>query len=94
MERLGGKHICGDYNSLGELWDGTYPAINFTVLQKTGERVELWLESENVYTLFHANKELSRTKTTKGGRVAYLRMIKKVRKEMLNCQLQGLVKQA
>lgn len=81
MERLGVKQVCGESNSIGELWDGTYPAINFTVLQKSGERIELWLEAENVYTLYHSNTELARTKTTKGGRMAYLRMIKKVRKE-------------
>jgi len=66
LKRQGIKQICGSLNHLGDLWDGTYPAMAYTILRRTGEEHQIWLESENEYTIFKGNTELARTKTKKG----------------------------
>lgn len=66
---------------LGEFWDGSYPVILSTVLQKDGSCFEVWLESENNYTLWHNNKQIGKAKTKRGRLTAYKTMVKKFRKE-------------
>jgi len=84
-ERLGVKQVCGCVNHFGgELWDGSYPAIVFTFLRRKIDSSpgynELWLEAENVYTVYHNNVELAMVKTVRGHAMAYKMLLKKIRR--------------
>lgn len=83
-ERLGVKQVCGSTNQLGELWDNTYPVLVASFLRKSeNEQLnELYLESKNVYSVWHNNKELARAKTTKGHGHAYKTILKKIAKSL------------
>ncbi|MHB8124630.1 MAG: hypothetical protein ACYDEJ_03135 [Desulfitobacteriaceae bacterium] len=83
-ERLGVKQVCGCANNFGgELWDGSYPALVYTFLRRKNDSSpgynELWLEAENVYTVYYNNAELARIQTTKGHAHAYKQLLKKIR---------------
>ena len=78
-KRQGVSQVCGQDNNTGSLWNGTYPAVVASSLTKEGGRNVVYLESENVYSLYRGDVEITRAKTIQGNAVAYKMLLKKWR---------------